>query len=320
MSEVVAAVLARAMETGTILLLAALGEIYAERSGVLNLGVEGMMLLGALGAFGAAHLLGNAWAGLAIAVLIGAVVSLLHSFMSVTLRLNQVATGLSIYLLGVGLSGFLGKPLVGVTVPGLPVVAFPSVQDALSKVPVIGLVLGRLLGGLNPMVYLSIALAVIMWFILFRTRWGLNIRSVGENPSMADSLGVSVFRIRYICVMIGGSLAALSGAYLILGLLGSWTEAPAAAPVTAGRGWIAIALVILAAWSPLRAILGAYLLGGVEALQYTLQGFQLGIPSQFFTMLPYISAIVVLTSFSVETVRKRIGVPAALGVSYSREE
>jgi simple sugar transport system permease protein len=185
----------------------------------------------------------------------------------------------------------------------------------------VGIILSRLVFGHNPLVYISLGLTGLLWFILFKTRPGLNIRSVGENPSMADSLGVSVFSTRYVAVQVGGALAALAGAYFILGVIGVWTEGPAqqGQPITGGRGWIAIALVILGTWSPLRAILGAYLFGGVEAMQFTLQGLGFAGVSQFLAMLPYALAIFVLVAVSVETVRKRIGVPAALGVPYARE-
>lgn len=317
MSEVVAGVVARAMETGTILLLATLGEIYAERSGVLNLGVEGLMIMGALTSFMAAHSSGSIIFGIAVALIVGALMSLLHAVLSVSLRVNQVVSGLSIYILGIGLSGFLGKGLVGVPAPRLPLLSDPAAEATLSSLPVIGPSLVRILLGHNAFVYISLALALVMWFLLFRTRWGLNIRSVGENPSMADSLGVNVFRIRYLAVMVGGSLASLAGAYFMHGIIGGWTEGPANTPITGGRGWIAIALVILAAWSPVRAIFGAYLFGGVEASTFTLQTY--GFSPQFLAMLPYILAILVLVAFSVETVRKRIGVPSSLGVPYSRE-
>lgn len=323
--EWIASILQGAVQIGTIYLFASLGEIYAERSGILNLGIEGMMIMGAATSFLFTLAYGHLAAILA-ALVIGMILGLILGVMAVSLRLNQVVVGLALTIFGTGMSGFLTHPTIRAGVlrtlnphipeslltiqeaPKLPEVPIPI----LSNIPVIG----RAFFSHNILVYISYVLSVFMWFILFKTRIGLSIRSVGENPGMADAMGVNVFLVRYLTSMLCGAFASLAGAYLFIGFHPFWQEG-----MTAGRGFIALALVILATWSPLRAIFGAYLFGGVEAIQYRLQvrGFGAQTP-QFVLMLPYIVTIITLTSLSFESVRKRLGVPAALGVPYSREE
>ena len=323
--EWMASILQGAVQIGTIYLFASLGEIYAERSGILNLGIEGMMIMGAATSFLFTLAYGHLAAILA-ALVIGMVLGLILGVMAVSLRLNQVVVGLALTIFGTGMSGFLTHPTIrgGVLrtlnphipesllmiqeAPKLPEMPIPI----LSNIPIIG----RAFFSHNILVYISYILSVFMWFILFKTRIGLSIRSVGENPGMADAMGVNVFLIRYLTSMLCGGFASLAGAYLFIGFHPFWQEG-----MTAGRGFIALALVILATWSPLRAIFGAYLFGGVEAIQYRLQvkGFGAQIP-QFVLMLPHIVTIITLTLLSFESVRKRLGVPAALGVPYSREE
>lgn len=300
--------LVHTIQAGTPLLLGTIGEIYAERSGVLNLGVEGMMAMGALVGFMTSFYTGNVGLAIALAIIAGASLSLIHAFLSITMRANQIVSGLAISIFGLGLSGFLGKPMIGMTAPRLA--SFPV--PILSDVPIIGLILFSQ----DPLVYASILLAVVLWFVLFKTRPGLNARSVGENPAMADSLGVNVYLIRYVCVLLGGIMAGLGGAYLSLFYTPLWIEG-----MTAGRGWIVIALTIFAVWSPLRALLGAYLFGGVTALQFRLQAIGIGTQApQFLIMLPYLAALAGLILTSAETLRRRIGVPAALGLPYVRGE
>ncbi len=317
-------VLAGAVQAGTVYLLASLGEVYAERSGVLNLGLEGMMILGAAVSFIFTNALGHALALLAT-LLVGLIFGLLLAFLSVTLKLNQIVVGLALTLLGLGLSGFITsaeirkrillslnpeisqQALLTQQAPNLPIIRIPYLSD----VPF----LGKVLFSQNILVYASLILAFVMWFILFKTRFGLSLRSVGENPAMADAMGVNVYLMRYIAVIIGGMLGALAGAYLFIGYQPFWVEG-----MTSGRGFIALALVILAMWSPLRAILGAFLFGGVEVLQFRLQLIGIGAQTpQFILMLPYAVTIVTLTLLSFEGVKKRIGVPAALTIPYSRE-
>ena len=300
--------LAHTVQAGTPLLLGTVGEIYAERSGVLNLGVEGMMVMGALTAFMTSFYTGNIGLALALAMVAGALLSVVHAFLSITMRANQIVSGLAITILGLGLSGFLGKPMIGMTAPHLT--SFPI--PILAEIPI----LGPIFFSQDILVYVSILAAAVLWFVLFKTRLGLNARSVGENPAMADSLGLNVYLIRYVCVLLGGVMAGLAGAYLSLLYTPLWIEG-----MTAGKGWIVIALTIFATWNPLRALLGAYLFGGVIALQFRLQAIGIGTQApQFLLMLPYLTTIVALVLISLEAVRRRIGVPAALGLPYVRGE
>ncbi len=208
-------------------------------------------------------------------------------------------------MFGLGLSGLIGRNYIGI--PG----------KSLKKIPIPGLenipILGRIIFQQDLLIYLSLILVPILWFLLFRTKTGIIIRSVGEDPSAADAMGINVHLVRYFCVILGGAMAGLSGAYLSLRLAPAWIEG-----MTAGRGWIVVALTIFAMWNPSRALIGAYLFGGVEVLQFRLQPF--GIPPSFLGMLPYLATIVVLLIGSKETLKKKMGAPAALGLPYSREE
>lgn len=317
MLESVNLFLVGALTVGTVYLLATLGEILAERSGVVNLGLEGVMELGATTAIIVALASGSPLIGLAAAFLVASAVTLIHAFTSITLGINQFASGLALYIFGLGL---------GVTVRGyardvmmdpkmlmqIPKVKIQPVRvPYLSDLPVIGSFFS-----LNPLVYFSIALCVLMWLLLFKTRIGLEIRSVGENPEAADAAGVNVYRVRYVATVVGGGLAGVAGGYLIL----AHTVQVMGAPIILGRGWIAIALVIFSFWSPLRALLGAYLFGGLELAYYWLQG--LGSLSSVIPLLkaiPHVAAIIALTIMSVEALRRRVGAPEALGKPYRRE-
>ena len=306
MLEFVLDAIRAAIPAGTPLLLGTLGEIYAERSGVLNLGVEGMMIMGAVTGFGVTFTTGNVWLGLAMAALVGGLLALIHAFLSITLRANQVVSGLALTMFGLGMSGMIGKRFVGTPLPcRLRAAPIPLLKD----IPFLGPILFQH----DPLVYLSLALVPLLWFVLFKTRIGISIRSVGESPATADALGVNVFLVRYACVFFGGLLAGLGGAYLSVVYAPAWIEG-----MTAGAGWIVIALTIFAMWSPTRALLGAYLFGGVKVLQYRLQ--PLGISPNLLNMLPFIFTIVVLLAGTGEVMRKRIGAPSALGLPYAREE
>jgi len=295
-----------AIPAGTPLLFGTLGEIYAERSGVLNLGVEGMMIMGAMTAFAVTLDTGNPWLGILAAALMGGLLSLIHAFVSITLRGNQVVSGLALTMFGLGLSGLMGRKYIGTPLPArIHALNIPVLKD----IPILGPLLFRF----DPLVYLSVALVPILWFVLFKTQLGISIRSVGEDPATADALGVNVYGIRYLCVFLGGMLAGIGGAYLSTVYTPSWIEG-----MTAGAGWIVIALTIFALWSPVRALLGAYLFGGVKVLQYRLQ--PLGISPNLLNTLPFILTILVLLAATGEVMRKRIGAPAALGLPYSREE
>jgi len=305
MSLLPAAVFAAAVRAGTPVLFATLGEIFAERSGVLNLGVEGMMLVGALAGFVTTAHTGNPWLGVLAAGAAGGILSLVHAVLGVTLRANQVASGLALTIFGTGLSASLGKSFVGVPAAGFVQVPVPGLE----RLPFVGPVLFRQ----DPLVYLSYLLVPAAWYALYRTRWGLNVRAVGENPEAADAMGIDIARVRYACVVIGGVFAGVGGAFLSTAYTSMWIE-----NMTAGRGWIAVALVIFATWDPLRAVVGAYLFGGVNALQLHLQASGTGLPVYLMLMAPYVFTIVVLVFATRETARRRLGAPAALSVSYSR--
>ena len=305
MTPVSVAVLAAAVRAGTPVLFATLGEIFAERAGILNLGVEGMMLVGALAGFAATARTGNPWAGAAAAGLVGGCLGLIHALLTVTLRANQVASGLALTIFGTGVSAFLGRGYVGVPASGFETAPLPL----LSRLPGLGPILFQQ----DPFVYLSFAAVPIAWYVLYRTRWGLEIRAVGERPEAADAMGVDVARVRYACVTAGGILAGLGGAFLSTAYTSMWIE-----NMTAGRGWIAVALVIFATWDPLRAVAGAYLFGGVNALQLHIQAMGTGLPTYLLLMAPYVFTIIVLVAATQETARRRLGAPAALSVPYSR--
>lgn len=293
------------ISAGTPLLLSTLGEIYAERSGILNLGVEGMMALGAVVAFYITLTTGNPALGLAAAAVAGLALSSLHAFISITIRSNQVVSGLALSMLGIGLSSLIGKGLIGMPLRhALEKLEVPLLRD----IPLLGAFFRQ-----NALTYLSYLLAASLWFIMFKTKIGICIRMSGENPRVADTMGVNVFRLRYLCTLLGGALAGLGGAYLSIAYTPAWIEG-----MTAGQGWIALALVIFAAWNPLYALAGAYLFGGIRVLQYRLQ--PLGISPPLLQTLPYVCTIVVLVAFSTEKLRRKLGAPSALGKPYSREE
>lgn len=306
--------LATAITSGTPLLYAALGEILSERVGILNLGVEGMMLVGAVSGYIVTVHTHNHWMGILAAMAAGGLMAAIHAFLAVTLRANQVVSGLALTIFGTGLSSFLGKPYIGQPVPD---VFKPVVIPGLSKIPFLGPILFRH----DALVYLSFLLVAVLWVLIFHTRWGLNMRAVGENPAAADSMGIPVYLTRYIYVIIGGMLAGIGGAYLSLAYAPSWIE-----NMTVGRGWIAVALVIFAVWHPGKALIGAYIFGGVDSLGFRIQAlgeqapFLKTISPFFLQMLPYVMTIIVLIFITSETKKRRVGTPAALGLPYNREE
>ena len=299
--------LSAAVSAGTPILFAALGELLCERAGVLNLGVEGMMLVGAVSGFLTAVATGNIAAGVLVAVLAGGMLAAVHAFVSVTLGANQIISGLALTLFGTGVSSYLGKHAIGIPLP-VTMQAFPI--PALSAIPVLGEIFFRK----DPLVYWSYLLVPALWFWIFRTRYGLNLRAVGESPDTADTLGINVFATRHAYVIAGGMLAGLGGAYLSLVYTPCWIE-----NMTAGRGWIAVALVIFAVWSPPRAMLGAYLFGGIDVLGFRIQTLGLMVPSFFLKMLPYIFTIAVLVVITAYTSRRHVLGPSALGKPHERE-
>ncbi len=296
------------LRSATPLLLAALGEIYAERSGILNLGVEGMMAMGALSSFVASLLTENPWIGVLVGIIAGTSMSFIHGLVSISLKGNQVVSGLALTMFGLGLSSVIGRKYVG---NQLPVDArfLPRPFKPLSSIPLIG----KILFEQDPLFYVSIVLAVLLWYILSRTRVGIVIRSTGENPAAVDALGISVSKVRYGSTLLGGALAGLAGAYLSVAYSPAWIE-----NMTAGRGWIALALVIFALWDPIKALFGAYLFGVVEASGYTLQAF--GYSQWLLNGLPYLLTVIILTFGATESMRRKMGAPAALGIPYEREE
>jgi simple sugar transport system permease protein len=291
------------LAAGTPLVFAALGELVVEKSGVLNLGVEGMMLVGAVTSFIVAAATQSPWLGVGAGALAGAALSLIFAVIALTLRANLVATGLALTLFGVGLSAFVGRGYLSVVIEGIGPLALPALTD----LPVVG----RLLFGHNPLVYVSLALFVAVQAFLYRTRAGLVLRAVGESPQSAHAIGYRVIAIRYAAVVFGGACAGLGGAYLAVAYTPSWVEG-----MTAGRGWIALALVVFATWKPWRVIVGAYLFGSVTLAQFQAQASGVAIASQLLAMLPYVATIVVLAIISRDATTIRLNAPASLGKPY----
>ncbi|MFZ5814411.1 MAG: ABC transporter permease [Bacillota bacterium] len=306
-SSLLIATLAATILAGTPILYAALGEVFAERAGVLNLGVEGMMLTGAVTGFIVALHTGSPWLGVLAAAAAGALLALVHAALTVTFRANQVVSGLAITIFGTGLSAYIGKPVIGTPLP-TPMTKLPV--PVLADLPL----LGPVLFDHDPLVYLSFLLVPALWFWLYRTRPGLNLRAVGENPAAADAMGLNVFATRYLYVALGGALAGIAGAHLSVALAPSWGEG-----MTAGRGWVAVALVIFATWNPAKAAVGAYLFGGVEALAFRLQAAGTSISAFFLAMLPYLFTLAVLLVTTARARTGRLELPGALGAFYDRE-
>jgi simple sugar transport system permease protein len=297
---------AAAIRAGTPILFAALGEMLAERGGILNLGVEGMMLVGALSGFIVSQQSGEPWLALLAAGLAGGMLSAIHACLTITLHANQVVSGLALTIFATGVSGLLGSAFVGVSAPGFTSISVPF----LAEVPWVGRIFFRH----DPLVYLGYLLVPLVSLLLYRTHAGLKVRAVGENPGHADAMGVSVTAIRYACVMAGGFAAGLGGAYLSLAYTQMWID-----NMTAGRGWIALAMVIFGAWDPVRVALGAYLFGGVQALQLRLQAIGITMPTYLLMMAPYGFTILALVLAS-RGGRRRPSTPAALGMPYIRGE
>ncbi len=298
--DTTAAIVVSIIAAATPLLFAALGELVTEKSGVLNLGVEGMMLLGAVASFATAIATGSFIIAIIVGALAGALMSLVFAVLTLSLLANQVATGLALTIFGVGLSALLGQSYVGTPLEALPKLAIPG----LSELPLVG----PILFGHDFLVYLSIAMVFAVSWFLYRTRWGLVVRAVGESHDAAHAIGYHVIGIRYAAVMFGGAMAGLGGAYLSLAYTPMWIE-----NMAAGRGWIALALVVFATWRPGRVMLGAYLFGGVTMLQLHGQGIGIDVPSQIMSMLPYLATVLVLVLISRDKIRIRLNAPADIG-------
>lgn len=296
------AILLTIITAATPLLIAALGELVVERSGVLNLGVEGMMIVGAASGFAAAILTGSTVIGILAGIGAGMILAAIFAALALGLAANQVATGLALTILGLGVSGLIGSEFVGARRDALAKIDLPWLSD----LPVVG----KVLFGQDPLVYVSVLLAVGVWWFLWKTRAGLVLRAVGESHGAAHALGYSVLKIRFLAVLFGGGCAGLAGAYLSLAYTPFWSPG-----MTAGRGWIALAIVVFASWLPLRAVIGAYLFGGVTVLQLHAQARGWGIPSQAMSALPYLATILVLVLISVRR-RGDAQAPAALGTPF----
>jgi simple sugar transport system permease protein len=302
--EAFAALVAASIAAGTPMLLAAIGILVHERTGVVNLGVEGMMLVAAITAFAVAHDSGSHALGFVAGALSGLALAAVFAFFALVLHANQYATGLAIALLGAGASAFIGLPFSG---QGLPARGAEGVA-ALRDLPLVG----PALFGHHPLVYLAPLLVLAVASLLFRTRVGLVLRAVGESPESAHALGISVRGIRLAALLFGGICTGLAGAYLATVYTPLWAE-----NMTAGRGWIALALVVFATWRPLRVLVGAYLFGGVTMLQLYLQGLGVQAPSQLMSMAPYLATIVVLALISRNPRWIRLNMPASLGKPFN---
>lgn len=313
-------ILRAGLSTGTILIFAAIGEILAERAGVMNLGVEGMMLVGAMAAFKVSHITQNAWLGLLAGILTGGILSLAHGLVSIHFQADQTVSGLSLTFLGTGLALVLGEGLTGLNTPTIPSADVPL----LSSIPVIGRIFFT---DFNVLVYVGYLMIPIAWYFIFKTRPGMHLRAVGEKPSAADSLGISVYGTRYLYTFVGGCLAGLAGATISIAISPGWYSNL----TTSGQGWIAIALVIFARWNPVPAALGGYLFGMLRRFTLDLQGPMtiLGLRNPFFydhnlvfflQMMPFLLTIIALLWGSGAANRRRKGAPSALGVPYIRGE
>jgi general nucleoside transport system permease protein len=301
--DTVVAIMLATLGAGTPLVFAALGELVVEKSGVLNLGVEGMMVMGAVCGFVVAAESGSLSLGVLAGLLAGAAMAGLFAVLTLTFLANQVAAGLALTIFGLGASAYIGLDYTSVALDGIQ----PIHLSLLSEIPL----LGPVLFSLDPLMYLSLVMfAAVTWF-LYRSRFGLVLRGVGESPASAHAIGYPVIRIRYLAVLFGGAMAGLGGAYLALVYTPLWVDG-----MSAGRGWIALALVVFATWRPLRVLLGAYLFGGITIIQFHAQAIGAELPSQLLSMLPYLATIVVLVLISRDIRTIRLNAPASLGMSY----
>ncbi len=295
------AVFLTVITASTPLLIAAIGELVCERAGVLNLGVEGMMVMGAVCGFAATVMTGSAPVGVLAGIAGGVFMAMLFAVMVLTFAANQVASGLALTIMGLGLSGLIGTSFVGQQIVAVPKLHIPGLSD----IPVVGSVLF----GQDAFVYASFALVALVWWFLNRTRAGLVLRAVGDSHVSAHALGHPVLKVRFLAIVFGGACSGLAGAYLSMAYTPFWVQG-----MTAGRGWIALALVVFSSWLPGRVVIGAYLFGAVSILQLYAQGTGLGIPSQLMSALPYLATILVLVLIS--GVRSRTGAPATLSIPF----
>ncbi|MFU8926388.1 ABC transporter permease [Acinetobacter puyangensis] len=300
----ITAILAGTVAAATPLIFAGLGELVSERTGVINLGVEGMMLVGAIAGFAfAAQYEASVASALLVGGLAGMIMALMFAFFTLSLSTNQSACGLALTIFGIGISAFIGQNYVSTALPGLGSLDIPLLSD----IPFVGPILFQQ----NYVVYLSILAFFIVWWVLAKTRLGLLLKAVGESPESAHAMGYNVLAIRYGAVMFGGLMAGIGGAFLSTVYTPMWIE-----NMVAGRGWIAIALVVFAAWKPTRLMLGAYLFGGVTILQFHAQALGLKVPNEFLAALPYVATIIVLVIISRDKKLLKMNLPASLGKTF----
>lgn len=310
-----------AIGAGTPLVFATVGEVITERAGILNLGVQGTMLVGAVAGFWAAFVTESLTLGVIASLLAGAAISWIHAFSSITLRVSQIVSGLALTIFGTGLATFIGnavrvesqfidgtEPLVGQRAKVSFEALFPQ---AMQDIPV----LGPLVFGHDLLIYMSWAVVLGASYYMFRTRPGLNLRAVGEDPASADAAGINVSRVRYVHVLIGGALSGLGGAYVSMALVPTWQD-----DLIGQAGWISIALVIVASWRPSRVLFAAYLFGAARQINFTMQTLEINAPSNLLAMLPFILAILAMIVLASGKRARLLGAPAALGIPYSREQ
>lgn len=313
--DLIVSILSLSLIAGTSLVFATIGEIITERAGILNLGVEGILIMGAVTGFAGAYHSESAWVGVLVAIVVGGILGGVHAFLSITMRAEQVVSGLALTLAGTGLASFLGQelgpdgaPLVGLIGPKFDEVAIPLLSD----IPIVG----PTFFNQDLLVYLMYFVAIASTYFLFKTRAGLHLRAIGESPQTADAMGVDVFRLRYLYTIVGGMLIGLGGAHISLAYTPGWSEG-----LTGGRGWIAVALVIFSAWNPWRAVIGALLFGGVNAIQFRMQAEGTAIPANLLNMMPYVLTVVAAIAIAwIQRFNKLVGAPASLGLPYNREE
>ena len=301
--EILIPALLTIITAATPLLFAALGELVTEKSGVLNLGIEGMMVMGAIIGFVTVHVTGSATLAILASLVAGALMASIFAVLVLKFHASQVQTGLALTIFGIGLSALIGQSMIGIAYDGLPVISIPL----LSSIPV----LGELLFKHDILVFLSIVMVFVVTWFLYRSRAGLILRAVGDSHDAAHAMGYSVIKIRFLAILFGGAMAGVGGAYLSLAYSPLWVE-----QMTAGRGWIALALVVFATWRPGRVLLGAYLFGGITILQLHAQALGIGIPSQVMSMLPYLATIVVLVIISSDQSKIKLNSPASLGKAF----
>lgn len=298
--EILVPALLTIITAATPLLFAALGELVTEKSGVLNLGVEGMMIMGAIIGFVTVHYSGSAIIAVIASMAAGAAMAAIFALLVLRFHASQVPTGLALTIFGIGLSALVGQSMIGIAYDGIPRISIPLLSD----IPVVG----PLLFHHDLLVYLSLLMVFLVYYFLNKTRAGLVLRAVGDSHDAAHAMGYSVFRVRLLATLFGGALAGLGGAYLSLAYSPLWVE-----QMTAGRGWIALALVVFATWRAGRVLLGAYLFGGITILQLHAQALGIGVPSQVMSMLPYLATILVLVLISRDLGKIKLNAPASLG-------